>query len=150
MDQLIAQKPLVQAYVMDEIFEKMEGDNAAIGAYYYGDYLTMLENNPDLAFYLPEEGTNLYVDAMCILKALPTRRTPKPSSTLCAPLPAGLKNCEETWYSTPLLSVREELDPEVSSDPLAYPDEDHHGPVRELRRSAPGTSWTCTTASGPV
>lgn len=65
---LVEQKPLVQSYVMDEIFDKLEGENALIGAYYYGDFLTMQENNPDLAFALPREGTNLYVDAMCIPK----------------------------------------------------------------------------------
>lgn len=54
---LVEQKPLVQSYVMDEIFDKLEGENALIGAYYYGDFLTMQENNPDLAFALPREGT---------------------------------------------------------------------------------------------
>ena len=58
-DLLIQQKPLVQSYVMDEIFEKMQSGSAAIGAYYYGDYLTMADVNPDLAFCLPEEGTRL-------------------------------------------------------------------------------------------
>ena len=57
VDTLIDQKPILQGYVMDEIFGKMEGGNAAIGTYYYGDYLTMLETNPDLGFYIPEEGT---------------------------------------------------------------------------------------------
>ena len=46
----------------------MEGGNAAIGAYYAGDYLTMLENNEDLAFAIPDEGSNWFVDAMCVLK----------------------------------------------------------------------------------
>ena len=56
VDSLIEQKSILQGYAMDQIFSKMEGSNAAIGTYYYGDYLTMAENNPDLAFYLPEEG----------------------------------------------------------------------------------------------
>ena len=62
------QKKFVQGYVMDEIFNKMEGGSAAIAAYYAGDFLTMYENNPDLEFFYPEGGTNLYVDAMCIPK----------------------------------------------------------------------------------
>ena len=53
-----------QAFVMDEVFQKMEGGNAAIAMYYAGDYLTMLENNEDLAFVIPEEGSNWFVDAM--------------------------------------------------------------------------------------
>ena len=123
VDTLIAQKPILQGYVMDEVFGKMEGANAAIGTYYYGDYLTMLENNPDLGFYIPEEGTNIYVDAMCILKSAPNKENAEAFINYMCSTEAGLKNCEEIWYSTPLMSVREELDPEVSSDPLAYPDE---------------------------
>src|SRR5699024_9124111 len=48
VDSLIEQKSILQGYAMDQIFSKMEGSNAAIGTYYYGDYLTMAENNPDL------------------------------------------------------------------------------------------------------
>lgn len=122
-DLLIAQKPNVQAYVMDEIFGKLEGGNAAIGSYYYGDYLTMLETNADLAFTLPREGTNRYVDAMCIPKGAPNKDNAEAFINFMCSTEAGLKNCEETWYSSPLLSVRAELDPEVAQDPYAYPDE---------------------------
>ena len=123
VDLLIKQKPLVQSYVMDEIFEKMQGGSAAIGAYYYGDYLTMAEVNPDLAFCIPEEGTNLYVDAMCIPKSAENKENAEIFINYMCSTQAGLKNCEEIWYSSPLLSVREELDPEVANDPYAYPDE---------------------------
>ena len=124
VDELKAQKPLVQAYVMDEVFGKMEGGNAAVGTYYYGDYLTMVENNPDLGFYIPEEGTNTYVDAMCILKGAKNKENAEAFINYMCSTEAGLKNCEEIWYSTPLMSVREELDPEVANDPYAYPDEE--------------------------
>ena len=122
VDLLVDQWPIVQAYVMDDIFQKLEGANAYIGTYYYGDYLTMYENNPDLGFYIPEEGTNIYVDAMCILKDAPNKENAEAFINYMCSTEAGLKNCEEIWYSTPLLSVREELDPEVANDPLAYPD----------------------------
>jgi spermidine/putrescine transport system substrate-binding protein len=69
LEQLKAQKPILQGYVMDEIYNKMENGSALIAAYYAGDYLTMYENNEDLEFYYPKEGTNLYVDAMCVPKA---------------------------------------------------------------------------------
>lgn len=73
LELLKAQKPLVQSYVMDEVYNKMEKGEAAIAPYYAGDYLTMVENNPDLAFYYPqneagETVTNIFVDAMCIPK----------------------------------------------------------------------------------
>lgn len=58
MKELQAQKSVVQAYVMDEIFDKMEGGEAAMAPYYAGDALTMIDENPDLAFVSPEEGVN--------------------------------------------------------------------------------------------
>lgn len=60
------QKPLLQGYVMDEVFNKMEDGNAALAPYYAGDFLTMQAINPDLAFVYPEEGVNIFVDSMCI------------------------------------------------------------------------------------
>lgn len=122
-DLLIEQKPMLQGYFMDKIFEKMEGANAAIGVYYYGDFLTMYDNNPDLAFAIPREGTNRYVDAMCIPKGAEHKENAEAFINFMCSTGAGLKNCEETWYSTPLLSVRAELDKEVAGDPNAYPSE---------------------------
>ncbi len=66
-DKLLEQKPLIQSYVMDEIYNKMESGEAAIGAYYAGDFFTMLEVNEDLRFFYPEN-TSLFVDSMCIPK----------------------------------------------------------------------------------
>ena len=60
------QKNVVQGYVMDEIFNKMKGGSAAIAAYYAGDFFTMYADNELLDFYIPTEGTNVFVDAMCI------------------------------------------------------------------------------------
>lgn len=124
VDLLVEQWPIVQAYVMDDIFQKLEGANAYVGTYYYGDYLTMYENNPDLGFYIPEEGTNIYVDAMCILKDAPNKENAEAFINYMCSTQAGLKNCEAIWYSSPLLSVREVLDPEIADDPYAYPDAD--------------------------
>ena len=56
-------------YVMDQVFQKMEGNNAAAAAYYAGDCLSMIEENESLAFYYPKEGTNVFIDVMCIPKA---------------------------------------------------------------------------------
>ena len=66
LQKLKSQKDLVQGYVMDEIFNKMKSGSAAVSAYYAGDFLAMYEENEDLAFFYPHEGTNIYVDAMCI------------------------------------------------------------------------------------
>ena len=124
VDTLVAQRPIVQAWVMDEIFDKMEGGNAAIGVYYYGDFRTMHDVNEDLAFAVPREGTNLYVDAMCIPKGAPNKENAEAFINFMCSTEAGLANEEQTWYSSPLLSVREQLDAEVADDPYAYPDAD--------------------------
>ena len=66
-DKLAEQKPVVQQYVMDQIFDAMENEEAWIAPYYAGDYLTMVEENEDLAFYRPDhQGFNVFIDAMCI------------------------------------------------------------------------------------
>ncbi|MCQ2435920.1 MAG: spermidine/putrescine ABC transporter substrate-binding protein [Clostridia bacterium] len=66
LELLKEQKNVVQGYVMDEIFNKMKGGSAAVAAYYAGDFFTMYSDNDRLAFYHPDEGTNVFVDAMCI------------------------------------------------------------------------------------
>ncbi|MBQ3326306.1 MAG: spermidine/putrescine ABC transporter substrate-binding protein, partial [Clostridia bacterium] len=65
-DKLLEQKPVVRAYVMDEVYIIMESGAAAMAPYYVGDYFTMAENNDDLAVAFPKEGANIFVDAMCI------------------------------------------------------------------------------------
>ena len=74
LEMLKAQKPIVQAYVMDEVFNKMESGAAALAPYYAGDFYTMQEINEDLALVYPKEGTNIFVDAFCIPKDTPEDR----------------------------------------------------------------------------
>jgi len=66
LELLKKQKPLVQGYVNDEIFNKMTTGSATVAPYFAGDFITMLEDNEYLKFYYPKEGTNIFVDAMCI------------------------------------------------------------------------------------
>ena len=67
-EELKKQKPIVQAYVMDQIFDKMLNEEAYVAAYYAGDAMTMIEKNEDLAAYVPIEGANKFFDSMCVLK----------------------------------------------------------------------------------
>ena len=119
---LMEQKPLLQQYVMDEIFATMENEEAWIAPYYAGDCLVMMENNPDLAFYLPEDqGFNLFIDAMCI----PTCCQEKEAAELfinflCDPEIAGA-NMDWICYSTPISAAKEYMDPEAVSSPVSYP-----------------------------
>lgn len=118
------QKPVVQAYVMDEIFDKMGAGEAAVAPYYAGDAITMIEDNPDLAAAFPREGTNIFVDGMCI----PVGSKQKEAAEMyinfmCEPA-VGAANCEYIGYSTPNIASRELLDEEITSNPIAYPPEE--------------------------
>ncbi|MDD6188136.1 MAG: ABC transporter substrate-binding protein [Clostridiales bacterium] len=94
-------KGVYQGKVMDEIFQKMEGGNAAIGTYYAGDYLTMLENNEDLRYVVPEEGSNWFVDAMCVLKSAQHKEEAEAWINFIASTEASLKNMDYIWYASP-------------------------------------------------
>ncbi len=124
-EKLKEQKPLLQQYVMDEIFATMQNEEAWIAAYYAGDCLTMMGENENLAFYLPEnQGFNLFIDAMCI----PTCAKEKEAAELfinflCEPEIAGA-NMDWICYSTPITAAKEYMDPDTVSDPVSYPSDE--------------------------
>ena len=101
LDKLKEQKPILQGYVMDEIFNKMENGSAGIAAYYAGDYLSMYENNNDLEFFYPEEGTNLYVDAMCIPKSSKNKELAERYINFMLMEEPAIANAEYTYYASP-------------------------------------------------
>ncbi len=101
LDQLLIQKPLVQSYVSDEIFNKMISASAAAAAYYAGDYLTMVEQNENLAFYHPKEGTNVFVDAMCIPKSAPEPQIAKRYIDFMLSKDAAVANAMAIGYASP-------------------------------------------------
>ncbi len=123
-DKLTEQKPVLQQYVMDQIYSTMENEEAWIAAYYVGDCLTMMENNEDLAFYLPEnQGFNLFVDAACI----PTCASNKEEAELfinflCDP-EISAANMDWVGYSTPISAAKQYLGEDVVNDPARYPDQ---------------------------
>lgn len=123
-DLLKDQKPLVQAYVMDQIFDKMESGEAWIAPYYAGDAAILVDNSEDISFAVPQEGTNFFVDAMCIPKTASHKREAEEYiNFLCEPEVAGA-NMDYVGYSTPETAAREYLDPEVAASPLHYPSEE--------------------------
>ena len=119
------QKPVLQQYVMDEIFAIMQNEEAWIAPYYAGDCLTMMGENENLDFYLPEDqGFNMFIDAMCI----PTCAKEKEAAELlinflCEPEIAGA-NMDWICYGTPLSAAKEFIDPETVADPVTYPNEE--------------------------
>jgi spermidine/putrescine-binding protein len=124
-DLLEIQRPLLQGYIMDEIFAAMEDEEAWIAPYYAGDALTMIDNNPDLRFYFPEEeGFNMFIDAACI----PTCCREKEAAELfinflCNPEISG-QNLDVLGYSTPISAAKEYMDPAMVESEVAYPSEE--------------------------
>ena len=122
-DKLREQKPLVQQYVMDQIYSSMENEEAYIGVYYAGDCMMMMESNPDLAFYLPEDqGFNLFIDSMCI----PTCAQEKEAAELfinflCDPEISGA-NMDYICYGSPVSEARNYMDPALAESTIVYPD----------------------------
>ena len=121
-DKLKEQKPVVQQYVMDQIYSSMENEEAWIGVYYAGDCMMMMESNENLAFYLPEsQGFNLFIDSMCI----PTCCQEKEAAELfinflCEPEISGA-NMDYICYASPISAAKEFMDPYLAESEVVYP-----------------------------
>ena len=124
MEDLIAQKGVVQAYVNDEIFDKMCGGEAALAPYYAGDALTMMEENPDLGFVVPVEGTNMFTDAAVIPKDAQNVLAAHMYINFLNEVDVALANAEYIYYPTPHMGAYELLDEDMKNNPVAYPSDD--------------------------
>ena len=128
-DALAQQRPLVQQYVMDQVYSKMEEGNAWIAPYYAGDCMMMMDNNPDLQFYLPEDQSfNLFIDAMCI----PTCSQEKAAAELfidfmCRPEISGA-NMDYICYGSPIEGATAYMEDYLAESEIIYP------PVEVLER----------------
>jgi spermidine/putrescine transport system substrate-binding protein len=123
---LIDQKPLLQSYVMDEVFNKMESGEAAMVPYYVGDYIIMSEVNPDLAFVYPKEGVNIFVDAMCIPRSAQNVEAAKKYINFLLDPEIALNNAWYIGYASPNTAVVENEDyADYAENQYLYPDEEH-------------------------
>ena len=134
------QKDVLQAYVMDEVYNKMESGSAAIAPYYAGDYLSMVENNEDLAFVYPKEGTNIFVDAVCIPKNAENVEAAMLFINFLLEPEIALANAEFIYYASPNTAVTSNPEYSLIGDELLYPSEDkmpkvqyYHDMDRETR-----------------
>ena len=123
-DLLKQQKDVLQTYVMDEIFDKMEIGEAAVAPYYAGDAVTMIGENPDLGFVVPKEGSNVFIDAMCIPKGSSNKELAEQFINFMCETEIGVANIEKICYSTPLSNVYDALPDEVKNNPIIYPSEE--------------------------
>ena len=124
-DKLKEQKPMLQQYVMDQVYDLMENEVAWIAPYYAGDCMAMMQNNEDLAFYLPvDQGFNFFIDSMCI----PTCCQEKDAAELfidfmCRPDISGA-NMDYIWYGSPISAAKEYMDETLATSDVVYPSEE--------------------------
>lgn len=121
-ESLIVQKPLVQAYVIDQVRDKMIGNEAAIGVIYSGEAIFTQRENPDLEYVIPKEGTNVWIDSWVITKNAPNKENAeKFIDFMCRP-DIALKNFEYITYSTPNDAARELIeDEDIRNSKIAFP-----------------------------
>lgn len=105
LELLKTQKPIVQGYVMDEIYNKMENGSAAIAPYYAGDFFTMYADNEDLAFFYPREGTNIFVDALCVPAGSQNPEIAEAYINFMLSEEAAVANAEYICYASPHTEV---------------------------------------------
>lgn len=121
---LVKQKPLILAYVNDDGKDRMVGNEALMGIFYSGDVPLMIEENEDLEYAIPKEGTNKWTDAMCIPKTADNQDWAEEFiNFLCDP-DVNARNTEYIGYSTPISAGKEKLPDEIKNDKTLYPDKE--------------------------
>lgn len=120
-EKLKEQKPILQSYVMDEVFDKMEGGEAAIAPYYAGDYLSMAENNEDLKFVYPKEGTNIFVDSVCVPKNAQNFDAAMLYINFLLEAQIAMQNAEYICYATPNAAVMQLDEYSLKDNEYLYP-----------------------------
>lgn len=122
---LIAQKPLVQAYVIDQVRDKMIGNEAALGVIYSGEALYTQLENPDLEYVVPKEGSNLWIDSWVMPKNAQHKENAYKFLDFLLRPDIALKNFEYITYPTPNTAARELIeDPAIRNSTTVFPDEE--------------------------
>lgn len=120
---LIEQKPLVQAYVVDQVRDKMIGNEAAIGVIYSGEAIYTQRENPDLEYVIPKEGTNVWIDSWVIPKNCQNKENAEKFIDFMCREDIALLNFDYITYSTPNDAARELIeDEDIKNSPIAFPD----------------------------
>lgn len=109
-------------YKMDEFFERLPNEDAYMMPYYAGDYITVSEENENLEFFIPDEGTNLFNDAFCIPATSKKKELAEKFINFMLEPEIGLLNTEYVGYSTPNKEVFALLDDETKNDGISYPE----------------------------
>ena len=124
-EKLREQKPLLKKYVMDQTFTEMENNQSAAAPYYAGDIYTMMTNNEDLEGVLPEGGSNLFVDNMCVPKSAANVDGAHKFINFMTSPENSAANMNYITYASPVEGAKELIDKDVSSSELVYPPDDY-------------------------
>ena len=124
-EKLKEQKPLVQSYVMDEIFDKMGAGEAVLAPYYAGDAVTLMDEYDHLSFVIPKSGTNLFFDAMCIPTCAQNKEAAELYINFMLEPDIAYATTSYIGYSTPNEAAFEMLDDEVKEDGISYLDDEY-------------------------
>lgn len=122
---LIAQKPLVRAYAGDDIKDSMINEEGALAMMYSGDAYFAMADNGNLAYALPEEGTNLWFDNMCVIAGSKNQTEAEMFINFMCRTDIALANCEYIEYNTPQSEAFQMLPDEVKNDQLLYPSDEY-------------------------
>ena len=124
---LIDQKPLVQAYVIDQVRDKMIGGEAAIGVIYSGEAIYTQRENADLEYVIPKEGTNVWIDSWVIPKNAPNKDNAEAFINFMCREDIALMNFEYITYSTPNTAAQALIeDEDIRNSKIAFPDLDQY------------------------
>ena len=127
-DALAEQRPLVQGYFMDQVFQKMTNEEGYLAPYYSGDGAIMMydeiDGNENIGYFVPHQGTNLFVDSMCVLKNSKHKEAAEQYINFMCRTDVATSNAEYICYSTPHTEALQMLDADVRNDEMFYPTEE--------------------------
>lgn len=124
LDLLKDQKELVMAYLVDETRDMMIAGDAALAVIYSGDASVAMEENEDLDYTIPSEGSNLWIDCWFIPDSCRHKENAEKFIDFMNRPDIAMMNFDYVWYGTPNLAVKEELDEETQEDPTVFPPEE--------------------------
>lgn len=126
-EELAKQKPLVQGYFMDQVFQKMTNEEGWLAPYYSGDGANMItgdDGNENIGYFVPQQGTNLFVDAMCVLKTSKNKDLAEQYINFMCRTDVATANAEYICYSTPHTDALEEIDEDIRNNRMFYPEKE--------------------------
>lgn len=134
-EELIAQKPLVWAYQMDETKDIMVNGEASLAVMYSGDAADAMNSAPYLEYVIPEEGSNIFIDAMVIPKNAQNKENAEKFINFMLDVDNAASNAS-IGYSTPISAAKEKLEDELKNNKAAYPDQDKLNGLETFRDPA--------------